>query len=125
MMEKITTGLKICPKCRHLMVIKEGKMTCPKCDREKLEEELKTATKKVGEGIIRRPLKKKKEITYSDPFELCSKVYIMMHAKYEKAPYRRAEVVDFPSDTPIEEIDQKCKEWTKDGVGNWVLLCLA
>ena len=30
---------------------------------EKLEEELKTATKKVGEGIIRRPLKKKKEIT--------------------------------------------------------------
>lgn len=102
MMEKITTGLKICPKCRHLMVIKEGKMTCPKCDREKLEEELKTATKKVGEGIIRRPLKKKKEITYSDPFELCSKVYIMMHAKYEKAPYRRAEVVDFPSDTPIE-----------------------
>ena len=59
MMEKITTGLKICPKCRHLMVIKEGKMTCPKCDREKLEEEFKTATKKVGEGIIRRPLKKK------------------------------------------------------------------
>ena len=84
-MEKITTGLKICPKCRHLMVIKEGKMTCPKCDREKLEEELKTATKKVG----------------------------------------RAEVVDFPSDTPIEEIDQKCKEWTKDGVGSWVLLCIA
>ena len=47
------------------------------------------------------------------------------HAKYEKAPYRRAEVVDFPSDTPIEEIDQKCKEWTKDGVGSWVLLCIA
>ena len=50
-MEEITTGLKICPKCRHLMVIKEGKMTCPKCDREKLEEELKSQQKKLEKEL--------------------------------------------------------------------------
>lgn len=123
-MEEITTGLKICPKCRHLMIIKEGKATCPKCDREKLENELKTATKKIGEGIVHRPLKKKKEVSYTDPFEFCSNLYIMMHAKSGKAPYVRAKVVKLSANTPISEIDQKCQEWAKDGVGSWVLLCM-
>lgn len=62
-------------------------------------------------------------VLHTDMIDI-DEMYILQ-AKYEKAPYRRAEVVDFPSDTPIEEIDQKCKEWTKDGVGSWVLLCIA
>lgn len=110
-MEEITTGLKICPKCRHLMIIKQGKTTCPKCDRKELENELKAATKKIGNGISRRTLNN-------------SNLYIMMHAKSGKAPYVRAKLVKLSSNTPIAEIDQKCQEWAKDGVGSWVLLCM-
>lgn len=124
-MEEITTGLKICPKCRHLLVIKNGDVRCPKCDRKEIEEELREKTKKIGEGIIRRPLKKKKEITYTDPFELCNKAYIMFHARSKEYPYRKADLMTFPLDTSIAEIDQKCKEWAGKGIGSWVLLCIA
>ena len=124
-MEEITTGLKICPKCRHLMVIKNGLTKCPKCNREKIEKEFKETTKKVGEGIIHRPLKKRKKITYTDPFELYNKAYIMFHARSKEYPYRKADLMTFPLDTPITEIDQKCKEWAGKGIGSWVLLCIA
>lgn len=124
-MEEITAGLKICPKCRHLMIVKDGTVRCPKCDRKEMEQELKETTKKVGDGIIRRPLKKKKEVIHTDPFEHCNKVYLMFHAKSEEYPYRKADVMTFPLDTPITEIDQKCKEWAGKGIGSWVLLCIA
>lgn len=78
----------------------------------KIRRGIKNCNKKVGEGIIRRPLKEK-EITYSDPFELCSKVYIMMHAKYEKAPYRRAEVVDFLRILQLKKLIRSVKNGRK------------